>query len=164
MTTIETEKVQSALAWMVEILHRHNVPYQVVGGLAAKAYGAQRPLFDIDMYVPFDRATGVLEEIAPYITWGPEHYVDDSWDITFLKIDYAGQRIEFGDSSTHPCFFKRKDQRWEEQVIDYANSVCVDIFGIAVSVMPKEELVRYKSALGREVDVLDIEHISRQGA
>lgn len=75
----KTETVRRALAWIVDALNRHRVPYQVVGGLAARAYGARRDLLDIDMYVPSDEAVGLLEEVRPHVAWGPEHFVDDSW-------------------------------------------------------------------------------------
>ena len=39
--------------------------------------------------------------------WGPEHHAGDEWDLTFLKIDYRGQRIELGDSSIGPRYFDR---------------------------------------------------------
>jgi hypothetical protein len=94
------------------------------------------------------------------VACGPEHFVDDSWDITFVKIDYRGQRIELGDSSTEPKFFNRKKRRWEVQRIDYEHSSIVEVFGVEVPVMPKDELIRYKSALGREVDAANIEQIT----
>lgn len=156
----KTKTVRRALVWIVDALNRHGVPYQVVGGLAARAYGARRGLVDIDIYVPFDEAAGLLEELQPHVAWGPEHFVDDSWDITFMKIDYRGQRIELGDSSTEPKFFNWKDRRWEVQRVDYERSAIAEVFGVEVLVMPKDELLRYKSALGREVDVADIEQIT----
>ena len=63
----EAKKVGAALAWIVEILERHGVPYQVVGGLAARAHGAERPIVDIDLYVPFDLADAALEEIRSHV-------------------------------------------------------------------------------------------------
>lgn len=133
----EWQRISRALAWIIERLRQHDVAYQVVGGLAARAYGAHRPLVDIDFYVPFDRATALLEEVRPFITWGPEHHTGDRWDLTYLKIDYRGQWIEYEDST----------------------SVCV--FGVEVEVMPKDELIRYKRHLGREVDLTDIEQLTK---
>lgn len=148
------------LAWITEGLRQHGVTHQVVGGLAAKAHGARRPLADIDLYVPFDRAEGLLEKVKPFFTWGPERHAGGEWNLTFLKIDYRGQRIELGDSSTAPCYFNRKVGRWEEQRIDYGSSVTVGVFGIEVEAMPKDELIRYKRHLGREVDLIDIEQLT----
>ncbi len=145
-----------ALAWIVEALCEYDVPHQVVGGLAAWAYGANRPLVDIDLYVPFDLATGLLREIRPFVTWGPERYVDEIWDLTFLKLDYDGQRIELGDSSTDPRFFSTRNGRWERQYVDYANSTSARMLGVEIEIMPRDELIRYKSSLGREVDLMDI--------
>ena len=132
-----------------------------MGGLAAKAYGARRPLVDIDMYVPFEKAAGVLAEIKPYITWGPAYSLDDWWDLTYLKIDYHGQRIEIGDSSTNPRFYNRRDQRWEPQTIDFARSNMLTLSGVEVAVMPKDELLAYKAMLDREVDHLDIQQVTQ---
>ena len=62
------QRAAYALTWIVESLGRPNVPYQMVGGLAAEAYGAYRPVADIEIYVPL--ATGRLQEIRPFPTWG----------------------------------------------------------------------------------------------
>lgn len=145
-----------ALTWIVGALREHNILYQVVGGLAARAYGANRPLADIDLYVPFDLAADLLGKIRPFVTWKPERYVDEAWDMTFLKLDLYGQWIELGDSSTDPRFFSAKNGCWERQHIYYANSTSARMFDIEIEVMPKDELIRYKSSLGREVDLTDI--------
>jgi len=156
----EELRAREALRWIVHALDRHNVPYQIVGGAAARAYGAYRELVDIDIYVPFDEAAGLLEEVKPYVTWGPEHHSGDEWDLTFLKIDYGGQKVELGDSSSGPRFFDQKNQRWVEQRIGYERSASVELFGVEAKVMPKEELVEYKAVLGREVDRADLEQIA----
>ena len=157
----EAESAGAALAWIVEVLERHSVPYQVVGGLAARAYGATRPILDIDLYVPFDLAGAALEEIYPHVYWGPKYYVDDCWDLTYLKADSRGQKVELGDSSSEPKFFDKGAGRWVLQRVDYGASVRVELFGVRAAVMPDEELVRYKLALGREVDLVDAEQIAR---
>ena len=156
----EESRVRPALEWIVDALNRHRVPYQVVGGLAARAHGARRPVVDVDLYVPFDRATAALEEIRPHIYWGPEYYLDDHWDLTYLKANYAGQKIELGDSSSNPRYFNAEAGRWEAQRVDYGRSVTIPIFGVEAKVMPKDELIRYKRHLGREVDLIDVEQLT----
>jgi len=127
----EAKKVGEALAWIVGVLERHGVPYQVVGGLAARAHGAERPIVDVDLYVPSDRAGDALEEIRPRVVWGPEHHASDEWDLTFLKADYGGQRVELGDSSGDPRFFDRDRGRRVPQCIDYDAGVRMEILGVS---------------------------------
>ena len=76
-----------------------------------------------------------------------------------MKLNYGGQKLELGDSSSEPRFFDQKNQRWVEQRIGYERSTTVELFGFEVKVMPKEELVEYKAALGREADRVDLEQI-----
>lgn len=156
----EAKSVGAALAWIVEVLERHGVPYQVVGGLAARAYGAVRPIVDVDLYVPFDLAGAALEEIRPHVYWGPEYYVDDCWDLTYLKANFRGQKVELGDSSGDPRYFHKGTGCWVPQRVDYDAGVRIELFGVRVAVIQEEELVRYKLALGREVDLLDVEQIT----
>lgn len=161
----EAKKVGEALAWIVGVLERHGVPYQVVGGLAARAHGAERPIVDVDLYVPFDQAEGALEEIRPQVVWGPEHHAGDEWHLTFLKADFGGQRVELGDSSSRPSFFDRHRGCWVRQRVDYNAGVRTELLGVSAWVMPEEELVRYKRVLGRQVDLDDIAQIAnRRGA
>jgi len=77
------QRAAYALVWIVESLRRHDVPFQMVGGLTAEAYGAYRLLADIDVYGPL--ATGLLQEIRPFTTWWPERYAYETWDISFLR-------------------------------------------------------------------------------
>lgn len=147
-----------ALAWVVDLLQRHRVPFQLVGGLAARAYGATRPLADLDFYIPMKRFAELLPEISPNVIWGPEHYRDANWDITFVKVSYAGQPIELGDSD-EARFFDRAAGVWRRQEIAFSRSVWRDVMGVRVPVIPHSELIAYKRQLGREVDRLDLREI-----
>lgn len=152
----EQERVGPALAWIVSALKRYAIPYQVVGGLAARAWGGSREVVDIDLYVPLDQTRQLLIDIDEYIVWGPQYYYSKNWDITFAKIDFGAQRIELADSSSSPRFFNVLEGRWEDQTIDYRSSVRRSIFGVECDVIPKDELIRYKRALDRPVDRIDV--------
>ena len=148
----------SALAWIVDLLQRHHLPFRAVGGLAARAYGATRELVDLDFYAPMDQLGPLLGEIAPHVTCGPAHGEDEHWDMTFAKLTFAGQQIEIGDSVA--AFFRnRKSGEWIQQTIAYERSVRCEILGVAVPVIPKAELVAYNRLLDREVDRLDLAEI-----
>ncbi len=101
-----------------------------------------------------------LEEIRPHIYWGPEYHVDDQWDLTYLKANFAGQIVELGDSSANPRYFNAEIGRWEAQRLDYGRSVTVHVPGVETKVMPKDEPIRYKRRLGREVDLIDVEQLT----
>ena len=70
------------------------------------------------------------------------------------------QRVELGDSSSEPKFFDRGKGRWVPQRVDYDAGVRIDLLGVRAWVMPEKELVRYKLALGREVDLDDVDQIT----
>jgi hypothetical protein len=155
----DSTRISQALNWLVSLLERHHVPYEVVGGLAARAYGASRALVDIDLYVPLSQAQPAVEEMRPYLKREPLPHRSDSWDLVYLALEYQGVWIEIGDSETNPCFFNRVDQRWEPQLIDYAALNLATLYGCQAAVMPKGELIRYKTMLDREVDHMDIQEM-----
>lgn len=147
-----------ALHWLIDLLEEHKTTYQIVGGLAAIAHGATRELADIDLYIPYDTSQNFLQAIHHYIYWGPEHQKDEFWDITYFKATYAGQKIEIGDSNNAKIFNNKLNQ-WVSQEVDYTLSEKKEVYGLLVNVMPKRQLIAYKSILGRKVDLVDIQQI-----
>jgi hypothetical protein len=146
------------LAWIVELLHRLEIPFQAVGGLAAKAYGAKRPLADLDFYVPTARLADIARATAPYVVRPPSHHSDESWDLIFMKIEYEGCEVELAGAEGARFFDCRADQ-WCEAGIDFGVSVERCILGVRVPVMPMEQLVTYKRQLARDVDQEDVADI-----
>jgi hypothetical protein len=159
----DPQQIHQALSWIVGLLNRHNVPYQLVGGLAAQAYGARRPMMDIDLYAPLEKAAAAIAEMKPYLIREPLPHRSPAWDLVYLALDYDGVQIEIGDSTTNPRFYNVLDQRWEPQAIDYAASQWVTLYEVTVAVMPRAELVRYKAMLDREVDHIDIAQMNMGG-
>jgi hypothetical protein len=161
----KTQIVRHCLSWIIPIFDKHQVPYQIVGGLAARLHGAHRPLFDLDFYADMSAPgfSGMQREIQRKIVWGPTHFKDENWDITFLKMDFDGQRIEIGDSNG-ARFFNRQTREWVSQAIDYADAEVVVLFGLALRVMRKERLISYKKMLGRQVDLTDVSDLERSDA
>ena len=146
---------RQALGWIVEVLRRTDVPFQVVGGLAARAYGAKRPLADLDFYVPTSRLEDVADVTAAYVSRLPSHYQDACWDLTFMKLDYDGRAIELGGADGAQ-YFDRQAGLWREAGIRFDFSVERTIFGIRVPVMPRDQLIAYKQRLDRDVDRQDV--------
>ncbi|MFK8036389.1 MAG: hypothetical protein AB8B94_19830 [Hyphomicrobiales bacterium] len=162
VSDLDIQKQRSALEWIVREAKRHHLPYQIVGGLAALAHGGTRPLHDIDLYMPFGDPhwTDFLVAIKEYVVWGPGSVVEGAWDLTYLKINYHGQKIEIGDVEDLRIQ-NSKTGEWIEQVIDFGSSVSRSILGCQVDVMPVSQLIAYKDLLGRDVDQQDIRDLTR---
>jgi hypothetical protein len=148
-----------ALAWIVELLRDLDVPFQVVGGLAARAYGADRPLVDLDFYVPTNRLGDVAASASPHLVRAPAHHADDDWDIIFMALEHNGCRIELGGADDARYFDRRAD-RWVDVDIDYDAAVEREVCGLTLPIMPLDELIAYKRALDRAVDRQDLAQIS----
>jgi len=48
---------------------------------------------------------------------------------------------------------------WIKRDIDFTKAETIGIFGISTKVIPKDDLLEYKSRTNREVDIIDIEQI-----
>lgn len=104
------------------------------------------------------RLAGALGRIVgrPCLARQPLPHRGAAWDLVDLALGYEGVWIEPGDSASHPRVDNLIDRRSESQVIGYATSQRVELHGVEVALMPKADLARCKTMLGREVDPLDL--------
>lgn len=151
--------VRDALAWIRQILDTAEVPYQIVGGMAAWLHGGTRPIHDIDMYIPADKGAVVYSLVREFVSKPLKRYQEAEWDIEYFQLLYNGQKIEIG-VSPGAKFLNRATGEWIEQTIDFNRSDTLNFEGYDVLVMLKEELIRYKTILNREVDRIDIEDLA----
>ena len=138
---------------------RNRIPFQITGGLAAKAYGAKRKLFDIDIYVPDKYMDKVVKKTKKYIVLGPKHSKTKNWDLEYIKIIYAGQRIEIGSPEKTKMFDKEKG-KWIRDRINFSKPEVKEMFGLKIPVIPKKQLISRKIKLGRKVDKIDLRQMS----
>ena len=87
-----------ALEWIVDFLESTDIPYLICGGLAAIAYGAHRPLNDIDLYVPHSDYQKVITFGQALISYGPQRLQSQEWNVEYVQFNYKGQKIEVGRS------------------------------------------------------------------
>ena len=154
--------VAGALDWIVGLLEDAGIPFQVVGGLAARAYGATRPLADIDLYVPSAALRRVATLAAPYVTKAPRPHRDAHWDLTFMKLAHGGYQIEIAGADDAMLFDGRTDT-WVSAAIVFEHPCTRDVAGVRLPLMPIAQLLEYKRALGREVDVADVAQMEACG-
>lgn len=149
---------KKAFHWIVNILKKHRIPFQVSGGLAAKIYGAKRKLADIDLDIPEQRFNELLPDIKKYIVFGPGRYKDDCWDLQLITLRYKGQSIDI--SGARQAHFDKSKKKWKLTKVDFSRSEIKKVFGVKVPVIAKKDLIKYKRRLGREVDLLDVKEIA----
>ena len=149
-----------ALIWITDILIRHHIPFQITGGLAVQAYGSTRELADIDIEIPEDDFIKIRDDVASYITFGPENHKSELWDLFLITLNYNGQEIDIS-GAYHTKIFNKIDNCWVCLNVDLAKANYIDIDGLILPVIPCAELIAYKEILSRPVDVLDLIHLKQ---
>jgi len=153
-------KTKEALKWIVQILHKHEIQFQIAGGLAVKIYGSKRELNDIDIDAPDNRINTIVPEVKKYITFGPKRYVGEGFDIFTLTLKYKGEIIDITGCDTGKLFDSSK-KKWINDKVDLSKSVKRKVFGLAVPIIPKKDLIGYKKKMMRKVDKLDLKDLEK---
>ena len=148
------EKEKSALRWIVGILNRHNVPFQISGGLAAKLYGSPRPLNDIDIDIPREKFEEIISDVKEYITLEPKDYKDEKWDLYLMTLNYAGQEIDIGSADIR--IYDEKSNRWIPFSSRFDKSVWKEIEDLKIPIISKDDLIAVKKHLSGEHQKIDI--------
>lgn len=157
------KNTKAAFLWIVNILKKHKVPYQITGGFAAKIYGAKRKLADIDIEIPEEKFDdiydAVYKDVKKFIIFAPKRYKKEGFDVFLMTLKYNGQLIDICGTRTDMVFDKKTKQwlRMPTNLKKYENKI---IFGKRVKVISKKDLVAYKSKLQRQVDKIDIAQIT----
>ena len=103
--------LEKALKWIVNILKKHRVPFQIAGGFAAHIYGAKRPVNDIDLDIPEEKFKTILPDIEKYVTFGPNRLKDEKWDLDLIVLNYAGQMIDIS-GAYKTKIYNEKNKMW----------------------------------------------------
>ncbi|MEX2472491.1 MAG: hypothetical protein WEA34_09945 [Gemmatimonadota bacterium] len=101
----------------------------------------------------------VLARAGDSCVWGPEHFRDENWDLTFAKLEKHGVQIELAEAEG-ARYYSPSAGRWLNQDIVFNASEKRVAFGVELEIMPKDQLVEYKRALDRAVDRLDLAEIA----
>jgi len=149
---------QNTFRWIVSILKKHDIPFVVTGGLAAKSYGSPRPLNDIDIDISAKGFDKILQDIKPYITFGPDHLKDERWDLSLIVLNHYGQDIDLSAGETIKICDARNGV-WHDNPTDFNDVEQREIFGITVPVISRKSLVDYKSMLAGEHQQVDIKAV-----
>ena len=144
-----------AAQWIVGLLRERQIPFQICGGLAAQGYGAERELNDIDLFVPGEHFARVVQVGQAFISKPAGRYCEEGWDLTYVQFKQAGIKIEVGNAEGVKLF-DAESETWVPLSIDFTRYHTANLLGLALPLMPKDDLMRYKSVLSRPVDIADI--------
>lgn len=154
------KSTKEALIWITSIIQKYNIPFQICGGLAVRAYGSTRPLADIDIEIPEDSFIKIQDEVSSYITYGPAQYKSERWDLYLMTLNYYGQEIDLSGAYTTKIFCMT-DKVWKRLGVDLFNANYLNLYGISLPVISRDALIAYKKILVRPVDLLDLEFLEQ---
>ncbi len=154
------KNTEGTFIWIINILKKQNIPFQIKGGFASRLYGVDRELADIDISIPEDKFDELLPEIKDFIKSGPEQYLDEEWDIKLITLTYKNQDIDIAGAFEKKNFDKTT-KKWVNTPSNFDTSVYMDVYGLNVPVIAKEDLIAYKKLIQRDVDIFDIEALSK---
>src|SRR3989344_318130 len=106
------KNTEEALKWIVNILRKHKIPFEIRGGFAAKIYGSTRELADIDVQIKNTKIESIILDIKNYVIFGPKRYKDRNWDLLLLTLRYKGQVIDISGLGSIKIFNKI-NKKWE---------------------------------------------------
>ncbi|WP_229803191.1 hypothetical protein [Litchfieldella qijiaojingensis] len=115
---------------------------------------------DIDLFVPGEHFPVVVQAGQDYVSKPAMHYQEECWDLTYVQFKYQGVKIEVGNGEG-PRIFDATKQTWINLDIDFSRYEIVNLLGLNLPLMLREDLIRYKSALSRPVDLEDIQAIRK---
>lgn len=152
------QKLKAALIWIVNILKKNNIPYQITGGLAAHIYGATRPINDIDIDIPDDAIYRIKDDVKEYLIEGPMKYKDDKWDLNLLSLNYKGQEIDLG-GALETRIFDETTHTWVPSPANLNTAKIKSFLGLEIKVVDPHDLIKYKELLGGDHQKQDIREI-----
>lgn len=74
-----------AAQWIVGFLRDMNIPFLICGGLAAKGYGSERDLNDIDLFVSGEHFSSVVQAGQEFVSKAAAHRQKEGWDIEDIR-------------------------------------------------------------------------------
>lgn len=148
----------NALRWIVAILNKHSIPFQISGGLAANIYGSNRPLYDIDIDIPEDCYNLLIQDVSKYIIFGPALFQDNEWKLKLMTLKYEEQLIDLG-GAYHTYIRNKLNQEWIHIPTDFNSAKFYTIDDITILIIDKYHLIEYKKIIARDTDLDDVAQI-----
>ena len=138
----------------VELFLEHNVRFLIVGGYALAAHGLPRATGDLDAWVWInpENAQNIMRALNAF---GFQNLLltesDFSKENSIIQLGYPPFRIDILTSIDGVAF----DQAWEKKVV-------VELNGMNVPFIGREDLITNKKATGRPQDIADVSRLTSE--
>lgn len=148
-------------------LHRHKVDYVLIGGLAVALHGVERSTMDIDVSVVISP-----ENLAHLIDAARELGLSPSLPVPLSALADIGQLRRWHAERNLQAFALRTADM-AGMTVDVllfppvppedmcSRAMVFDVSGTPVVVANIDDLISLKQAVGRPIDLADIEHLQR---
>ena len=154
-----SETHAKALKWIIDQFDQADINYALCGGIAAAAYGSQRPLNDLDFFVTDNDLARASAFDVSQLSRPLSNHIGDHWKLDFVAYEYSGIAIEI--TSPSRCSIRSTpSDPWQKIQVTFGETRSIVVLGTRVEVMDPYELIQYKSSLAREVDHLDIQQMA----
>jgi hypothetical protein len=158
MSPFFRKNTKEALTFVENFFKMQGIRSVYGGGFAAKLYGSRRELADIDINIPERYLYEAAKYFSKYITFGPKMYRDKNWRLLMFTMSYKGQIIDICSNKTIQIFDKISD-KWVTPDGAGSKGVSMEVFGQAINIFRKKDLIAYKSKLRRRVDIFDVKEL-----
>lgn len=148
-------KLLKALHWIIEILNKYYIQYNLSGGFSAHLYWSNRQINDIDIDIPEDDFEKIYNDVKSFIILGPEDYKDERWDLKLMTLNYFGQEIDISGAFNQKIF-DDVSQKWIHSPADFEKSRKINFEGVELNVIDPNDLINYKKLLSGYHQNIDI--------
>ena len=161
--TPEETKAHKALSFVIPLLEKHELQWEITGGFACYVYGVERPITDIDIDILGSKNDAAflafMEEVAPYVTQPLEHFVDQNYDNYNFEMKVEGQLLDICPTQEMNIFNKEIGTYENFYKDGFPRPELQDFFGLKLPLMSKELVIKNKTMLvwQRDSDRRDIE-------
>ena len=148
-------------------LDRHKVDYLLIGGLAVSLHGVERATMDVDITVAMSPANlAALIETAKELKLTPVLPVPleslsniellREWHVQRNLEAFALRTPELAGVTIDVLLFPPVDfSEMQQRAVEF------EVAGTAIKVVSIDDLIAMKSAVGRPIDLSDVEHLQR---
>ena len=138
----------------VELFLEHNVRFLIVGGYALAAHGLPRATGDLDawVWVNPENAQNIMRALNAFGFQNLSLTESDfSKEDSIIQLGYPPFRIDILTSIDGVAF----DQAWEKKVV-------VELNGMNVPFIGRDDLITNKKAAGRPQDIADVSRLTSE--